>query len=206
MTGGLAVPDAASTTDEAPDAPAAPARALPKAIAALALVPALILLLDQVVKQLSLSHLNEGQPVRLLGGLIYLTLTRNGGAAYSLGNNVTWIFPIITLVVVMVIIRISRRLRSVPWGIALGLVLGGAFGNLADRLFRAPGVFRGHVVDMISTFDPYGRVFPFGAIFNIADSALFCGLILLFILEFSGRRRDGSREPKKVKHSDSDQA
>jgi signal peptidase II len=81
-------------------------------------------------------------------------------------------------------------LRSVPWAIALGLVLGGALGNLADRLFRAPGPFQGHVVDMISLFAPYGRGF---AIFNIADSCLTIGVALAVLLELTGRQRDGSR-------------
>ena len=84
----------------------------------------------------------------------------------------------------------AARLRSLPWAISLGLVLGGAVGNLTDRIFRAPGVFVGHVVDMVSLFDPYGQVWP---IFNLADSALVCGVVLAVLLEVTGRQRDGSR-------------
>jgi signal peptidase II len=77
-----------------------------------------------------------------------------------------------------------------PWALALGLVLGGALGNLGDRLFRAPGVFQGHVVDMISLFGPYGEYF---AVFNIADSCLSVGVVLAVLLELTGRQRDGTR-------------
>jgi signal peptidase II len=80
--------------------------------------------------------------------------------------------------------------------IALGLVLGGALGNLGDRLFRAPGMFQGHVVDMISLFGPYAQYF---AIFNVADSCLSVGVVLAVLLELTGHQRDGSRVTKKEK-------
>jgi signal peptidase II len=160
------------------------------AVAVLAITAVLAVALDQVVKALSTHHLTEGEPVRILGGLIYLSLFRNGGAAFSFGTGVTWVFPVITLAVIVWIVWMGRRLRSVAWAIALGLVLGGALGNLTDRLFRAPGPFRGHVVDMLSLFAPYGKGF---AIFNIADSCLTVGVILAVLLELSGRQRDGSR-------------
>jgi signal peptidase II len=84
----------------------------------------------------------------------------------------------------------ARRLRSLPWAIALGMVLGGVVGNLLDRIFRAPGPFHGHVVDFVSVFDPHGQVFP---IFNVADMALTGGVSLAILLELLGRQRDGSR-------------
>jgi signal peptidase II len=168
------------------------------AVAMLGVTAVLAVALDQVVKALATHHLTEGEPVRILGGLIYLSLLRNGGAAFSFGRGYTWIFPVITLAVIVWIVWMGRRLRSVPWAIALGLVLGGALGNLADRLFRAPGPFEGHVVDMISLFAPYGQGF---AIFNIADSCLTVGVALAVLLELTGRQRDGSRarraEPNK---------
>lgn len=187
MTEGVAVPDAHPATVEAP------ARARGRAIAVLAAVPVVVVALDQWVKQLALAHLTGSAPVRLLGGAIYLNLTRNSGAAYSIGDNFTYIFPIAAIAVIVAIIWLSRRLRSVGWAISLGLILGGAVGNLIDRLFRPPGVFRGAVVDMISLFDPAGRAYPVKAIFNIADAALFCGVVLAIILELSGRHRDGRR-------------
>jgi signal peptidase II len=149
---------------------------------------------DQLVKELSTKQLTEGEPVRILGGLIHLSLLRNSGAAFSLGSGYTWIFPLVTVAVVAWIVVMARRLRSVPWGLALGLVLGGALGNLGDRLFRAPGFLHGHVVDMISVFGPYGQYF---AVFNIADACLSVGVVLAVLLELTGRQRDGSRTPGK---------
>ena len=156
----------------------------------------LAVLLDQITKELSTKELTEGEPVRILGGLVHLSLLRNSGAAFSLGSGYTWVFPLVTLVVIGWIGWMALRLRSVPWAVALGLVLGGALGNLGDRLFRAPGVFQGHVVDMISLFGPYGEYF---AVFNIADSCLSVGVVLAVLLELTGRQRDGSRLVKKEK-------
>jgi signal peptidase II len=156
----------------------------------------LAVILDQVVKELSTNNLVEGEPVEILGGLVYLSLLRNSGAAFSLGSGYTWVFPLVTLAVVTWIAIMARKLRSLPWALALGLVLGGALGNLGDRLFRAPGVFRGHVVDMISVFGPYGEHF---AVFNIADSCLTVGVVLAVLLELTGRQRDGSRIPSRRK-------
>jgi signal peptidase II len=166
-----------------------------RAVAVLAATALVAVALDQWVKWLSTEHLTVGQPVRILGGLIYLSLLRNGGAAFSLGSSYTWVFPVITLIVIGWIGWMATRLRSVPWAVALGLVLGGALGNLADRLLRAPGPFRGHVVDMISAFAPYGERF---AVFNIADSCLTVGVILAVLLELTGRQRDGRRAVKKA--------
>ncbi|MER5336402.1 signal peptidase II [Micromonospora sp. NPDC002717] len=148
------------------------------------------LVADLVTKHLALLTLSDREPVKLLGGAVYLTLTRNSGAAWSIGSDHTWVFPLITLGVVGWILWMALRLRSLPWAISLGLVLGGALGNLTDRIFRAPGWFVGHVVDMVSLFDPYGQVWP---VFNLADSALVCGVVLAVVLELTGRQRDGSR-------------
>ncbi|AEV82669.1 peptidase A8 [Actinoplanes sp. SE50] len=161
-----------------------------RAVAVLGATALLALALDQWVKYLSTEHLDPNEPVRILGGLIYLSLLRNSGAAFSFGDTHTWIFPVITLVVIGWIGWMATRLRSVPWALALGLVLGGALGNLADRLFRAPGPFQGKVVDMISVFAPYAEKFP---VFNIADSCLTVGVCLAVLLELTGRQRDGSR-------------
>ena len=178
--------------------------ARPLAVAVLALACAVAVTVDVITKQLALSQLENSAPVRLLGGAIYLNVTRNSGAAFSIGGRYTVVFPIIAMIVAAAIVWMARRLRSVPWGLALGLILGGALGNLVDRLFRAPGPLRGHVVDFISAFDQAGGVWP---IFNTADSALFCGVALVLILEFSGRGRDGVRtRPAKVRDSDRAQA
>ncbi|WCN79962.1 signal peptidase II [Micromonospora sp. LH3U1] len=162
----------------------------PRAVAILAGVALVALLADLVTKHLALAALTDREPVRLLGGFVYLSLTRNSGAAWSIGADHTWIFPLITIGVVGWIVWMALRLRSLPWAISLGLVLGGALGNLVDRIFRAPGPFHGHVVDMISLFNPYGQVWP---VFNLADSSLVCGVLLAVLLELTGRQRDGRR-------------
>lgn len=151
---------------------------------------AFVLALDAVTKEIATKLLDPDEPVKLLGGALYLSLTRNAGAAFSLFRDFTMIFPIIALGVAIWIGFMARTLRSVPWAVALGLILGGAMGNLADRIFRAPGPFKGHVVDFFSLFDPHGQAFP---IFNVADMALTFGVILAVLLEVLGRQRDGTR-------------
>lgn len=172
--------------------PGATVRRIPhrRAVAILSVVAVLAVALDIVTKQLATSHLREGEPVRLPGGFVYLLLIRNGGAAWSLGTHFTWLFPAIAALVAAWIVWMAQRLRSLPWAISFGLVLGGALGNLIDRLFRAPGPFVGHVVDFISVFSRTGQDFP---IFNAADSCLTIGVVLALILELTGRRRDGLR-------------
>jgi signal peptidase II len=159
----------------------------------LALTGALVLLLDLGTKHLALQTLESREPVRLLGGAVYLTLVRNSGAAFSFGSDYTLVFPLVALFVLGWIGWMARRLASAPWALALGLVLGGALGNLTDRVFRAPGPLVGHVVDMVSVFDDSGEVFP---VFNLADSALTVGVALAILLELTGRQRDGRRLPR----------
>ncbi|EEP70875.1 lipoprotein signal peptidase [Micromonospora sp. ATCC 39149] len=186
-----ATPPAGSETGTAEPGGGRPRR---RAIVILASVGLVAFLADLLIKHLALQALSDREPVKLLGGAVYLSLTRNSGAAWSIGSDHTWIFPLITMAVIGWIGWMALRLRSVPWGVSLGLVLGGALGNLADRIFRAPGHFVGHVVDMISLFDPYGQVWP---VFNLADSALVCGVVLAVFLELTGRQRDGSRLGRK---------
>jgi signal peptidase II len=100
------------------------------------------------------------------------------------------LFSVIAVAVAVVIVRTARRLRSTGWAAALGLVLGGALGNLIDRIFRSPGFLRGAVVDFASVFGPDGRVWP---VFNVADSAIVCGGILGALLALRGIEFDGSR-------------
>jgi signal peptidase II len=190
--GGATLNDADESTEL--DAPPAPPRPRSRALVVLGVAAVLAVAVDQLVKHLSTEHLTEGDPVRVLGGLIYLSLMRNSGAAFSLGSGYTWVFPLVTVAVVAWIAVLSRRLRSMPWALALGLVLGGALGNLGDRLFRAPGFLHGHVVDMFSLFGPYAEYF---AVFNIADACLSVGVALAVLLELTGRQRDGTRTPGK---------
>jgi signal peptidase II len=169
-----------------PDVVARPRRP----IGLLAVGAIVVLLVDVLTKLWAVHALGGREPARLLGGAVYLDLIRNSGAAFSLGTGYTFIFPLITVAVVAWIGWTARRLRSAPWGVALGLVLGGALGNLADRIFRAPGPMVGHVIDFVSLFAPNGEVWP---VFNVADSALCVGVSLAVLLELTGRRLDGNR-------------
>jgi signal peptidase II len=151
---------------------------------------ATLVLLDQIVKQLAVTHLAGAEPVRLLGGLVYLVYATNSGAAFNLGSDYTWVFPLVALGVLGWIGWLTLRVRSKLWAVGLALVSGGAAGNLLDRLFRPPGPFRGEVVDMISVFVPDGSVWP---IFNVADSCLVLGVGMVLWLELTGRQLDGTR-------------
>ena len=163
----------------------------PRRIVLFALVAVVVLALDVVSKVLVVAHLPPTHaPNRILGGLIYLDQVRNSGAAFSLGTGFTAILTVVALAVVVIIIRSAKRLRSIGWAIALGLVLGGALGNLVDRLARHPGVGRGYVVDWISVFGPDGAHWP---IFNLADSGIVCGAILAALLAVLGVEFDGRR-------------
>jgi signal peptidase II len=162
----------------------------------LALIAFVVYLLDQLTKIIVVANLTPGESPKILGGLIYFSLIRNPGAAFSMATGMTWVLAVIAVIVVVVIIRIATRLRSVWWAVSLGLILGGALGNLTDRIFRSPGFFRGHVVDFISVFGPDGQYFP---IFNVADSAITVGGILLVLTALQGIEFDGSRSGKRAK-------
>ena len=150
---------------------------------------AMVLLLDVVTKVVAVATLEGGSPVRLLGGGLYLVLYRNPGAAFSLATGMTWLLSLVAVAVAVAILRLAPRLRSAGWALGLGLVLGGALGNLVDRFFRSPGPLRGHVVDFLSLLAADGSVWP---VFNLADSAIVSGGVLLVILSLLGLDYDGS--------------
>ncbi|MGI9001365.1 MAG: signal peptidase II [Pseudonocardia sp.] len=161
----------------------------------LCLIAALVLAADVVTKVIGVAQLEGRAPVELLGGAVYLVLVRNPGAAFSLATGYTWVLTLVAVAVVVVIVRVARRLRSTGWAVALGLVLGGALGNLTDRIFRSPGPLQGHVVDTVSLFAPDGSVWP---VFNLADSAIVSGVVLLVVLALLGRELDGTRTAKRA--------
>jgi len=173
-----------------PSTPSATVTAAGPKVVLLAVIAVLVLAADIITKTVAVAQLENRAPLELLGGLVYLQLVRNPGAAFSLATGYTWVLTIVAIAVVVVIIRVARRLRSIGWAIALGLVLGGALGNLTDRIFRAPGPLQGHVVDIVSLFAPDGRVWP---VFNMADSSIVTGGVLLVLLALLGRELDGRR-------------
>jgi signal peptidase II len=148
-------------------------------------VAAVVVSADAISKALVLRDLPGHPPVRLLGGLLTLTLTFNAGAAFSLGTSYTVIITLFVCGVIAFVVHTARRLRSLAWSAGFGLLLGGAAGNLCDRLFRAPGPLRGQVVDWINL--PH---FPWT--FNLADSAITCAAVLIALLALRGLRLDGT--------------
>jgi signal peptidase II len=145
-----------------------------------------VYVLDVITKIVVVATLTPHQQVEVIGTLLQLDLTRNSGAAFGIGQSLTIVYTLIALGVIVFILRTSRRLRSTPWAVTLGLLLGGAMGNLTDRLLRSPGVFRGEVVDWIQL--------PHWPVFNVADSCIVCGGILAVLLAVRGIRLDGTRE------------
>jgi signal peptidase II len=149
-------------------------------------VAALTYLLDQATKVWAQRSLDEGNPQQVIGDLLQFHLTHNPGAAFSMGTGYTVVLTLIALTVIVVCIRLARRLGSTGWAIALGLLLGGALGNVTDRIFRDPAPFRGHVVDFIEL--------PHWPVFNLADTAICVAAALFVLLSARGIHLDGRRD------------
>ena len=149
------------------------------------LVAVVVLALDVATKVLVVAELEGRRTLELLGGQLLIRVSRNPGAAFSFAEGATILFTAIAVTVVVVILRVSRRLGSRGWAVSLGLLLGGATGNLVDRLLRSPGPGRGAVVDFIDF-----QVWPS---FNVADSAIVTGGVLAVLLSMRGIEIDGSR-------------
>lgn len=163
----------------------------------IAILAVLVLAADQFTKHLALENLPNQETVPVLGDFLSFYLTKNPGAAFSLGEEVTWIFTIALAAVAVVIAWLAAtRVRSRLWAVALGLLLGGVLGNLADRLLREPGFAVGHVIDFINT--PWMWFFPgmSPAIYNIADIFIVSMMIGVAILVLVGLHLDGSRDAR----------
>lgn len=154
----------------------------------LIVIAAVILLFDLVTKILVVHYVEPGNPIEIVGDVVTLRLVRNPGAAFSMATGMTWLLTVVAVAVVIGVIKIGRTLRSPWWALGLGLVLGGALGNLIDRFFRAPGPFQGHVVDFVSV--------GWWPVFNVADSSIVCGAILLVVLSLFGFEPNGERAGK----------
>ena len=133
-------------------------------------VAVVIVVLDQLTKIWAVSALSDG-PVEVIGTLLQFRLTRNPGGAFSLLTGLTPVLALLALVMVVYIVRTTRRTSDAVMAYSLGLVLGGAVGNLVDRMVRSPGVLRGEVVDFIKV--------PNWPTFNVADCAITIGVILI---------------------------
>lgn len=146
---------------------------------------------DLVTKVLAVRHLPGRAPVTLVPEVLQLTLVRNPGAAFGMATGFTVVLSLIAVAVCIVVVRMAPRLRDATWAAALGLLLGGAVGNLTDRLFRSPGPLRGHVVDFLQFAH-----FPFidFPVFNVADFCITVAAALIAWQAFRGVRIDGLRE------------
>lgn len=150
-------------------------------------VAAGVVALDQVTKAVAVARL-EGEPsIEVLGQWLQLTFVRNPGAAFSLAGNYTIVISVIAIIVAVAIVRTARTLTNPWWAVVLGGILGGALGNLIDRILREPAPFRGHVVDFLEL--------PNWPVFNVADMALVGSAILAVILSIKGVEM-GEHEPE----------
>ncbi|GAA1949238.1 signal peptidase II [Microbacterium deminutum] len=163
-------------------------------IAVLALV---VLAADQFTKYLALANLPPEQPVHVIGDFLIFYLIRNPGAAFSLGEGVTWVFTIALAAVSVIIVWLAAtRVRSRLWAVVLGLLLGGVLGNLTDRALREPGFPVGHVIDFINT--PW--MMP--AIYNVADTFIVTMMIGVALLVLFGLGLDGRRDRRVATETD----
>ena len=138
----------------------------------------IVILFDLATKIWAVARLENQTEIKVIGEFLKFSFVRNPGAAFSFGTSVTWVFTLIAIAVSITILIVSKSVTNRPWAIALGGLLGGAVGNLIDRIFRSPEVFQGHVVDFISV--------PNYPMFNISDSAVVISAIAMVVLSFRG--------------------
>ena len=153
----------------------------------LAVTALIVFVFDYLTKTLAIEHLSS-QPKQIIGDFLQLRLTYNSGAAFSLATSGTIFLSTFAIIVCAVIFFYGRKVASNRWAFALGLALGGIFGNLSDRIFRDPGRLQGEVVDWIQL--------PNWPIFNIADMAVVGAAILISILSFKNVAFDKPQEKK----------
>jgi signal peptidase II len=144
------------------------------------LIAILIILLDQISKWLIVSRMDFGDSITIINNFLYITSHRNRGAAWGILQGQMWLFYVITLIVIFAIIFYMQKAAKGKWllGVSLAFMLGGAIGNFIDRVIRK------EVVDFIHTYI-FGYNFP---VFNIADSALCIGVVLLMIVMLRDER------------------
>ncbi len=144
---------------------------------------------DVLSKILAVEKLSGRPDVQLVGDLFQLHLVRNPGAAFSTGTAYTEVFSVVAIVAVLVVLFLARRIGGAGWAFALGLLLAGVAGNLTDRLVRAPGPLRGHVIDFF--------MLPHWPVFNVADICIDAAAVLILVQVYRGTRLDGSRAPRE---------
>ncbi|PJJ71935.1 signal peptidase II [Diaminobutyricimonas aerilata] len=171
MSDTAGTPTAEGTHPDGAGRPASWSDRAPWIASAIALV---VVVVDQLSKLWAEQNLELGTRTPVLGDALGIQLAYNPGAAFSLGEDVTWVFTILAGLAMLGIAWFVVRVRSRLWAVCLGLLLGGAVTHFGDRLLRAPSFGQGHVVDFIAYFDWF--------IGNVADIALFVGAVVLFAL------------------------
>ena len=141
--------------------------------------------LDLGSKVLAVARLTDQPPVPVLGDFLTLYLARNSGAAFSTGTSYTLVLTGVAAAAALAVLWVARRLGSTGWALGLGFLMAGVLGNLTDRVFRAPGVLRGEVVDFLRL--------PHWPIFNVADMCINLAAVLIIMQAVQGKRVDGTR-------------
>ncbi|WP_152649888.1 signal peptidase II [Demequina globuliformis] len=142
------------------------------------LVALAVVLVDQATKQWTLNNLEPYEKHEVLGDFLSIQLVFNSGAAFSLGDNFTWVLTLVALAITVGIIVYAKRAQSTLAVALFGIGLGGAVGNLIDRLFRDPSFGQGHVVDMINYNDWF--------VGNVADIAIVGVAVVVLVLSMRG--------------------
>lgn len=130
--------------------------------------------LDLATKIWAVQTLSHRPNIKVFGSFFQLTFIRNSGAAFSFAEGATLFLSLFGIFVLFVIFYFSARITSRGWAVVLGLVMGGILGNLVDRIFREPGLLRGHVIDWMQL--------PHWPVFNIADSAIVIAAVVSMVL------------------------
>lgn len=155
-------------------------------ITTISLIAGAVVALDRASKIWAENSLIEGQSQPLVGEFLQLHLVFNPGAAFSIFTNATWVFTVFSTAVSIYIIYKAKEIISRPWQFGAGGILGGAIGNLIDRIINEPGFPNGHVTDFLRL--------PNWPVFNIADSAVFVSAFFLIAISIRGINYDGSRD------------
>ncbi|MGZ4494726.1 MAG: signal peptidase II [Nocardioides sp.] len=164
--------------------PQPPATRRRRLLGVFALVAVLGYLTDLITKVVVVQHLRPGHVVHVVGDLLTLYIARNPGAAFSTGTSYTLLLSCVAIAAVVAVGWTARRLGSIGWALGLGFLLAGVLGNLTDRVFRRPGVLRGHVVDFLQL--------PHWPIFNVADVCINVAAAFIIIQALRGVAVDGS--------------
>ncbi|MEV0866621.1 signal peptidase II [Brachybacterium paraconglomeratum] len=195
----MSTPDPTSTSAGPQRSGARRRLSRPAVLGVVGLLAVVLLVADQVTKNWAVATLPELDPQPFLGEVLKLTLLYNTGAAWGMGAEIT---PVVTClqiaIVIGVIVFAVRSVRSPWYALALGLIMGGALGNIHDRLLRAPGPFHGAVVDFLEL--------PNWPVFNVADMAVVGGAILVIALGLFGLDADPARAAQEQSEAEQEQA